>query len=371
VQLKRARVQAHIKRFAPALGAITRALKALEGLDHPDAAARRADLMAWYGHFRLEQGRHADAIVWSHRAIEEADRAGAKDVLGHAYRLLDWAHVDRGEPELATYSARALELFEELGDLPNLATVRNNLGGIAYWLGNWDEALEHYAAANELDERTGDVVAAALGRNNVAEILADQGRWEEAEELFRGAERVVRAARFRGAIAYVRSNLGRTLGRLGRTDEALQLLVEARDGADEVGSNTQVIEAEARIAELHLYDGRPDDALASVESALRRADGSDGIAAQQPLLHRIRGLALLQVGRLKEADESLASSLDAARARDAIYEQALTERALADLAALRAGVPDEALETSSGDTLRRLGVVRLPELPQPSADVTA
>ncbi len=139
----------------------------------------------------------------------------------------------------------------------------------AYWLGNWDEARQHYALANELDERTGDVLGAALGRNNLAEILSDQGHWEEAERHFRDTDRIVRAASFLSAIAYVRSNLGRVVGRLGRHDEALELLREARDRAADVGAGTQLIEADARIAELHVFRARPAEALAVADTARR------------------------------------------------------------------------------------------------------
>jgi tetratricopeptide (TPR) repeat protein len=99
----------------------------------------------------------------------------------------------------------------------------------ASWLGNWDEARQHYALANELDKRTGDVLGAALGRNN----------------------------------------LGRVVGRLGRHDEALELLREARDRAADVGAGTQLIEADARIAELHVFRARPAEALAVADTARR------------------------------------------------------------------------------------------------------
>ena len=363
LQLKQARVKAQLKRYSPALATITRALRQLEGVDGETARAQRAQLMVWYGHFREEQGRHSDAIQWSQRAIEEASAVEEFDALAHAYRLLDWAHVERGEPELAVHSSQAIELYEELGDLPSLASTLNNVGGIMYWQGDWVGALHHYERASELDEQTGDVLGAAVGRNNIAEILADQGRWDEAEELFRAAERVFRAAGIRSVLAFAKANLGRTAARAGRHVDARQLLEEAREISLEIGAQTLLAEVEARLAELEVLRGQPEQALAAAERTLERNETEDGVAAQGPLLHRVRGYALAQQGQLAAAREALARSLSAAQQRDADYERALTERALAEIAALEAGEPDQRLLRNSAETLERLGVKRLPTVP--------
>jgi ABC-type dipeptide/oligopeptide/nickel transport system ATPase component len=156
-----ARVKAPRKRYSQALADITRGLGRIDAEGGSDVQAQRAQLMVWYGHLRLEQGRPDDAIHWCERAIEEAESAGDRDALGHALRLLDWAYADRGQPELAVYSARAIALYEELGDLPNQASVLNNLGGFAYWAGNWAEALDLYRRANDLDEQVEDALRRA------------------------------------------------------------------------------------------------------------------------------------------------------------------------------------------------------------------
>jgi class 3 adenylate cyclase/tetratricopeptide (TPR) repeat protein len=363
VLLKGARVKAQLNRYSQALADITRGLSRIDDQEGLDVRAQRAQLMVWYGHLRLEQGRPDDAIHWCRRTIEEAEVAGDRDALGHAYRLLDWAYADRGQPELAVYSARAISLYEELGDLPNQASVLNNLGGFAYWAGNWAEALELYRRANDLDEQVGDVIGAALGRNNIAEILTDQGGWVEAEELFRDAERALRAAGFRSALPLVRINLGRTAARIGHFDEAEELLETAREGAREVGAATEVLEADARLAELHVMRARPRDALSILEGALQRSDAKEGVAAQEPLLYRVRGYAQLQLGDFAAARSSLEQSLAAARARDADYERALAQRALSDLAAVSGVGADQRLSAASSKTLDALGVERLPEVP--------
>ncbi|MFP4234541.1 MAG: adenylate/guanylate cyclase domain-containing protein [Nitriliruptoraceae bacterium] len=363
VRLKAARVKAQLERTSPALADLTRTLRRLEGLEGDEAQAQRSQVLVWYGHLRMEQGRHRDAIDYSHRAIEAAQPVHELDVLAHAYRLLDWAHTAAGEPELAVHSARALAIYEELDDLPNQAAVHNNLGGLAYWAGDWAEAMDHYQRANALDEQVGDVVNAAMGRNNVAEILADQGHWVAAEELFTEALAVVRAADLVGAVAYVEANLGRVIARSGRFEEAEALLARARSAGAQMGAASLVVEADTRLAELQVLAGRPDRAIEVASETLQRAAGADGVLEQQPVLLRVLGYAHLQRGELSAAERSLTGSLDAARARDADYEVALAELGLAELARARSGRPDAALVASSRATLDDLGVARLPEVP--------
>ena len=368
--LKQARVQAWLRRYSQAKGLVTRGLRHLEGSESRDAQRQRAQLMVWYGHFCQEQGRHAEALRWAQRAITAAEACDERVSLANAYKLLDWIHADRGELDKAVYSARALALYEELGDLSSQAKVLNNLGGIAYWQGRWNEARELYERAQELDERTGDVIGGAFRRNNIGEILLDQGRLDEAEELFREAERVFRAARYRGAIAYTRAYLGRAAARAGRVDEALRLLAEARAVWKDVGAEVQTLEADARIAECHLLRGAAHTALELADSILARARTRDGVAAQSPLVHRVRGQALMQLRRFDAARTALEASLDAAAARDADYEVALTQRVLARLAAAEDRPVPHALIAHSQAVFERLGVQHLPPL-APAADEPA
>ena len=369
VVLKDAQVKAQLSWYPPALAAITRARRRLADLETPEAQAMRAQLSVWYGQLRMRQGRFADAIEWSRLAIEEADACGEREALGHAYRLVDAANAERGQLRGTEYSERGLQLYEELGDLPNQAAILNNLGAFGYWSGNWSEALDYYQRANQIEDRVGNVIGAALGRSNVAEILADQGRWDEADGYFREAERALRAARFLNGMAFVRANIGRTAARAGRFDEAEELLVEARQGAQEVGAATQVVEADVRLAELEVLRGRPDEATSLLDGALRQLGSSEGVGAQGPMMHRVRGYALVQKGEFEAAETAFRDSLEAARARDADYERALAERALSDLHQMVHGVPDEELLASSRSTLDALGVERLPDIPRRPADL--
>jgi tetratricopeptide (TPR) repeat protein len=363
--LKDAQVKAQLKRYSQGLAAISRGLRRLEGQTDPRARGQRAQLLVWYGHLRQDQGRHEEALHWSDQALAEAEACGELQALADALRLRDWIHAERGEPALAVESKRALELYEQLGDLPRQAAVLNNLGGIAFWEGRWSEAADYYRRAQELDERTGDVLGAAFGRNNLAEILADQGRISEAETLLTDARRTFSAAGHAWGVAYVNMNLGRCAARGGRFQEARDLLARSIAGSEEIGASSTALEAAARAAEVELLAGEWRSALEDAGRLLERTTESDGVAAPEPLLHRVRGAALLLLGDLAAAAAAFEASRNAASVRDAAYDVALADHG-SGLVAERRGEPPGAFQAASAATLAALDVLALP-YPEPLA----
>ena len=87
------------------------------------------------------------------RAVEEAESAGAREPLAHAYFLLDWCYASLGRYEEAIYSPRALAIYEELGNLHRQGLILNNMGVFAHFQGRWDEALDLYKRAEHAWER--------------------------------------------------------------------------------------------------------------------------------------------------------------------------------------------------------------------------
>jgi tetratricopeptide (TPR) repeat protein len=243
------------------------------------------------------------------------------------------------------------------------AVVLNNLGAFKYFDGDWDEAVVLYKEGRDARERTGDPVNAAYGTCNIGEILADQGRFEEAEPMLQDARRVWRAAGDGAGVAFAESLLGRLASRAGRADLAMELFDRARATFVKVGSQTDTIEIDARVAECLVLQGRAAEALERVSAALIEAEALEGVSVQTPLLQRIRGYALMQVARREEAAEAFEISLAVAEARQAPYDVALTLRAMAQLARAQ-GKDASATEVRSEKLLAELGVVAVPDVPE-------
>ena len=354
--VKQGRVRQQSGAYSQALRALAHANKTLESIEGVEAARQRAQVAVAYASVHKDQGRPARVIKWCQRAVQEAVQASDKDALAHAYLLLDAAYVALGKGDRAVHSVPALELYEELGDLWGQGVVLNNMGTQAYWRGQWNDAVVLYQRGREAWEKIGDVVNAAGGTFNVAEILSDQGDLVEAEALFRAALRVWKAAAFRPGVALATSALGRIASRSGRFEDAHRLLEEARGEFVRVGAESSLRETDARIAECLVFQGESEHALATSEAALTRAVNAGPLA---PMLLRVKGWALQQLGEVDGARSAFEESVRVARELNAEFEEALGVRALHRIGATEA-------DDDGSPMLERLGVLRLFEAPSPA-----
>jgi predicted ATPase/class 3 adenylate cyclase len=362
LMLREALVPFRLGRYRQAIRWIRRGLRVLEDLPGTTAATRRARLYAWHGAVRLRQGRARETIEWCRRAIEEATAAGAQEALAHAYYILDYAYSELGRLDEAVYSERSLAIYEQLGDLSEQAGVLNNLGMFAYFRGRWDEAVDLYRRAEEAWERAGDRWGASFATVNRGEILSDQGRLDQAEPLFRAALRVARASESGPWLAEIARYYGRLAARAGRFDEADALLGEARRQYEEDGSRNDVVLTDAVIAERFVLAGDGAVGAARALDTLARAESLERTFHVVPMLQRVRGCGLLQLGRLGEAREALDAALAQARANRADFEIALTLDALVALNRALGGSTD-ALEDERTRFCEQLGVVATPGFP--------
>jgi len=128
-------------KYPQALRRLTQALGVLEGIEGDGAAAQRARISGWYATVLQHQWRPSEAIEWCLRAIAEAESCGAEEALAQAYFILDWAYLAVGRRDEAVHSARAVEIYERLGNLDRMAWALNIMGGRAYLAGRWEEAI--------------------------------------------------------------------------------------------------------------------------------------------------------------------------------------------------------------------------------------
>jgi class 3 adenylate cyclase/tetratricopeptide (TPR) repeat protein len=367
LMLKQARAHGKLNRYSQAARWVRRGLQLLADESDRRAGQQRAHLQVAYAKYCVDEGRQRLAIRWCRRAIEEATEHGEREALAQAYVILGWVHFNLGQPEASQEFERALSIFEELGDLPGQMKVTNNLAGIAYIEGRWDEMRQRLLRTLETCQRIGFQAMVADTQINLGILLCDQGRLDDAAERFVAASRIYQAGGDRSSIAEAQSNLARVAARSGRVDEARTLVEAARTSFEELGAELQIIDTLAVSSECELLEGNASRASVVIDEALARDRGLGGISAQSSLLHRLRGYALLARGELAAAREALEESLAVGRTRAMDYDVALASLALVQLAAKDArfaeGLPIDELRAESARILERLEVEHTPAFP--------
>ena len=355
LHFERARARIRVGAYSSALRETATGFRQVKSV-HGEAAARaRTRLVALRANLRMLQGHPREAVRLAKKAVEEAEANGEKEALARAYSVLDGAYQMLGEPELAVHEIKALEILKELGHLPGVALMANNLGVQAYADGKWDEAISWYAQSQEAFHTAGNEPQAAMAGANMGEVFVSQRKFSEAKEALDEAKRVLRASNLADFAVFADVQLARLSIEQGRTGEAVDALREIVDEAMAVGHVGIALEASIYAATALVHEGEPAAALAQLEDAEHMA-GEEAVLLEAPLA-RVRGSALAALGRTEEAAAQVAAGLVGARDQGLPYEEALLLLMRAELT----GFGDSktrlnALEEAQG-LLQRLGVL--------------
>jgi len=278
---------------------------------------RRARRYALYAYHAL---RNTD----DHRTVAQAGvsigLACAR--LGAATEAIEWLQS-------------AAATFRRIDDADGLVTALNNLGLVYKNLREWREATRLLEQALKIDERAGLYARMRAHNQNLGLIRFYLGQWEMAEENFRRALQISRDTGHLQGEAQALLALGRLARRRRRLDRADEQFHRALELADRVGAHRETALAREFLAEVSLDRGHPIDALALLEPALEDARIS---APQGDLVMELEsrvGLTLLHLGRIDEGQGHLLCGLALSERLGDRLEQAVAERSLARLEAMR------------------------------------
>src|SRR5829696_5091633 len=261
--------------FGRVFGRIGDSEKARENLERSVSLARESD--------RPEAVR-ALLTLGYHLEVSEADYEGAKE----AYQ-------------------EALEIAQEVGDLPSQVELHASLGQLAVEAGEWEEVERSTEASAGLAEREG-----LHGKLCFPEVMRGilswrEGAWDEAAEHFRRAyesgEQVGRSEVAFTALHWLAVTLRESGDLVGAETE----LTRALDICERAGLIAQSVEAISARAVVLALAGRTEQARAAAEEAERLAGR----------LHYPVGEAAMAEadGACAEDPEEAAAKIDEARSR--------------------------------------------------------
>ncbi|MBL8057721.1 MAG: tetratricopeptide repeat protein, partial [Anaerolineales bacterium] len=321
---------------------IDRGRAALARVPGGEETAEAAELALIRGLIHVRQGAYEPAAERARAARRIAAAVGDPRALGRAENLLGVTELRDNARAAIEHFQRALDLYQQAGDLQGQANTSNLMANAHFKLGQWSAAAEAYRGARASFSQLGDVYRSALALNNLAGVARNQGHLAEALDHYREAaatlERISASAAVRGI---VEMNLGDTHLRQPDVETAFGHLHLAQKLFAQTGSRDFLPELHRHLARAALLSGDMAQAEADCQTALALAEELN-MRGERACALRVLGEVDLSRGRGREAERALAESVALLAEAADDYELARSRFAWGR-ALIRLGRPAQAL----------------------------
>ncbi|MBI3131339.1 MAG: protein kinase [Acidobacteria bacterium] len=215
-----------------------------------------------------EKGTFDQALRDADLALDLARRLGDRDDEAALLNNQGLIHMWRRDAPRAQASLKqALAAQEQLGQLRDVAHIRNNLAILAKDAGRLDEAQALYEANLAWAKGEKEPITQAFALVNLGDVAIGRLRFQEAEGLLKEGMALREATGNRPGLIVPLLNLG-ILARLqGRPAEAREILRRALDLAVELQRKPLEGLAHLELAKLARLEGRPGESMAQDHAA--------------------------------------------------------------------------------------------------------
>ncbi len=234
-----------------------------------------------------------------------------------------FSDVDRAEVVFALGACRfklssiatSVSLFDEALKLAESSRLPSDLlrSRILYWRSrsrqrqrDWEAAREDVELALELAESQNDRRGLAHLYVSASLIAERDGHWVQARSYAERAKGIFEELSDRLHIGLMLNNLGGLQFLLGRPDDAVRFLKDSFAVALELGEDVEAGRAISSLAQVNLRTGKPEQAEEQARQALQLLDGRVDHLDEVGNAQLVLGRALLDQGRLDDAEGALA-----------------------------------------------------------------
>jgi tetratricopeptide (TPR) repeat protein len=287
--------------------------------------------------------------------LQEGDVNGAAGLLTDARALSEdarFSDIERADVLFRLGACRyqlssittAIALFDAALELAERSELPNDLlrAQILRWRSrcyrrqrDWQAAREDVERALELAEGLSDRRAAAQVYFQASLVAEREGHWVLARSYAERARAYYEELADRENVGRLLNNLGGLTYLLGKPDKAIEYLQDSLRVLLDEGIDEEAAHVITSLAEIYVDTGRPAEAETQARRALEmlgtRADFLSEIGTAQLTL----GRALLEQGRLEEAQETLAVADSSFEQMSSTSHRAAAWVALGDVAARR------------------------------------
>lgn len=195
--------------------------------EEDDSSFERAAVLNNYAKGMINRGRFDEALLYSQPCLEEAERAGAgqlvalaHDNLGVSYRVL--GDLDRAEE----HQSKSIEQLRRMDDLGHLQTALGSLGNIDLERHRPERAIQNFREAFEMANKLGLKTDAASWAGQISAALIEQKNWTEADTWNQQANQLYSQTEIAGKVLTVKLNQASIASGLGNPEEAANLFKE-------------------------------------------------------------------------------------------------------------------------------------------------
>jgi transcriptional regulator with GAF, ATPase, and Fis domain/Tfp pilus assembly protein PilF len=331
--LRLARAQDQQSTYDAALDTLREARRVAREFEDP---RRRAHVAAATAHVLGELGRYREGRRYGRYAYSVLRNTDENRAVGEVEATVGLCAARLGRPnEAIEWLQNAAATFRRIDDADGLVRALNNLGLVYKNLREWREATRFLEQALRIDERAGLYSRMRAHNQNLALIRYCLGQWDLAEENFRRSLQIAVDTGHRPGEAMALMALGRLCRRRRQFERAEEQFRRALALSAEAGARRETVLAREFLAEVELDRGNPSSAARLLENALQDAVQ---IAPEGDLVAELEtrlGLALLHLGRVDDGQARLLRGVALAERLGDRLEQAIAERGLARLEALR------------------------------------
>jgi transcriptional regulator with XRE-family HTH domain len=200
---------------------------------------------------------------------------------------------------------------------------------------DFEAAREDIERALELAERLDDTLSVAHITFQASLVAERDGNWLRARSLAERAKELYETHGDRQNLGRMLNNLGGLNYLLGKSDEAVTYLKRAFSVALEIGSEPDAAQAVSSLAQVHLGAGDWSLAEEQASHALELLEGRPDFLDEIGNAQIVLGRALMEQGRLDEADHTLAEAELSLSQLSSASHRAVAWTAQGDLASRR------------------------------------
>ena len=314
-------------------GAPTDALRTLDSIHSASkntADTARADLQKARAYELLS--KYQQELSDAESAAKAADAIGARELKAEALQVKGDAlrEMNRFDEAVNVY-AESEAISREAGDLYEVASIENRLGGMYFNKGDYSALEVHANTALALFRQIDNKTAQASILNNLSLATKSRGDLAGALNMLEQAVAISRDAEDLHSQARELTNEGTILRRLGREADAKKAFQESLECAQRIGDRDQIARSHITLEILDRDDGDLRAALNESRTALNLLAESRAVALKALTLQHL-GDDIHASGDAVGAKSALEQSLALARQANSRQLTADDEYMLADIA---------------------------------------